>query len=221
MTRQWLSPEEEDRLLDEVHRRQLRLRGRIRTVTPQMGMLAADYADAYPWMSPDVVVPLLQLRVSPDSPQVQDVAALAAQMSAEDGQFDAPSDDVPDAWYEKLADTFFGWAKPVVRTGFTILSVIPEELDALFGSLGEAAQMGEDGQQLVGLDDDLSLGEMVADLKNLPSDLAAFRDGWAETDTNPYPHLWEAIFKQGGTYDRWLETGSLPTWTPRDAGYSA
>lgn len=48
--------------------------------------------------------------------------------------------------------------------------------------------------------------------------LASLRDSWWDVDTNPYPALWEAIFKPGGTYDKWGETGSLPTWTPKDAG---
>lgn len=58
----------------------------------------------------------------------------------------------------------------------------------------------------------------------------ALRDGWgdiasddpAHTDAlkNALDYLHEPLFRPGGLFDRWRETGSLPAWTPRDAGLS-
>ena len=58
--------------------------------------------------------------------------------------------------------------------------------------------------------------------------LQSKRDGWhtdavraAKDDPilDRFDH-WEAIFKDGGLFDRWRESGSLPVWTPGDAGYT-
>ena len=56
--------------------------------------------------------------------------------------------------------------------------------------------------------------------------LQSKRDGWM-TDAvrgslddpalDRFDH-WDVIFKDGGLFDRWRETGSLPVWTPEDAG---
>ena len=58
--------------------------------------------------------------------------------------------------------------------------------------------------------------------------LQSKRDGWM-TDTvraakddptlNRFVH-WEIIFKDGGLFDRWRESGSLPSWSPLDAGFT-
>jgi len=50
------------------------------------------------------------------------------------------------------------------------------------------------------------------------------RDGWLGPERligqNPdsLQAHWQAMYKRGGLFDRWVETGSLPSWTPRDAG---
>ena len=58
--------------------------------------------------------------------------------------------------------------------------------------------------------------------------LQSKRDGWmtdavraAKDDPilDRFDH-WDVIFKVGGLFDRWRETGSLPRWTPQDAGYT-
>lgn len=52
---------------------------------------------------------------------------------------------------------------------------------------------------------------------------AGKRDGWWNPELNltmgdAYERLWPVLFKPGGTIDRWREAGTLPTWTPTDAG---
>ena len=50
--------------------------------------------------------------------------------------------------------------------------------------------------------------------------LQSKRDGWmTEPASRRFDH-WQAIFKDGGLFDRWRETGSLPVWTPQDAGFT-
>lgn len=136
MTRIWLSVQDESRLLDEVAQRQQRLHGRVRSVTPQMGQMASDYGDAYPWMDPTLVQSMIQFGVQPDSPQAQEIATLAAQQAADSGELDTPGDDLADPWYESLWNTVTDWAKPIVRTGFTALSTPWEEIQALVASVG-------------------------------------------------------------------------------------
>lgn len=136
--RNWLDPQTETSLLDEVAQRRQRLSAQRRSVTPQQGQLAEQYADAYPWMNPSVVGSMTQSGVPADSPNAQSVADLAAQQAAEDGEFDNPADDVPGPWYETLLEAATGWAKPVVRRGFTVLATPMEELQALLSSAGAA-----------------------------------------------------------------------------------
>ena len=52
------------------------------------------------------------------------------------------------------------------------------------------------------------------------------RDGWVgphvvlgQSPTERLAH-WNTFYKPGGLFDRWVETGTLPAWTPRDAGIS-
>ena len=58
--------------------------------------------------------------------------------------------------------------------------------------------------------------------------LQSKRDGWhtdavraakADPILDRFDH-WDVIFKDGGLFDRWRETGSLPSWTPVDAGFT-
>jgi transcriptional regulator with XRE-family HTH domain len=50
------------------------------------------------------------------------------------------------------------------------------------------------------------------------------RDGWLGPERVVGQDLptrlahWDVFYKEGGLFDRWVETGSLPAWTPRDAG---
>jgi transcriptional regulator with XRE-family HTH domain len=50
------------------------------------------------------------------------------------------------------------------------------------------------------------------------------RDGWLGPERVVGQDLptrlahWDVFYKPGGLFDRWIETGSLPAWTPRDAG---
>jgi hypothetical protein len=52
------------------------------------------------------------------------------------------------------------------------------------------------------------------------------RDGWFRTEkakTGPgvadlYASMWEVVFKPGGLFDKFRDTGTLPHWTPADAG---
>jgi hypothetical protein len=129
---------EESLLLDEVAQRRTRILGRAATLTPQMGQLAASYADAYPSMDPTLIQSFVQAGLPADLPQVQSIADQAARQAAEDGDFTNPAEEVPDAWYETLWNTATSWAKPVVRTGFTILSLPFEEIQALLSSAGQA-----------------------------------------------------------------------------------
>lgn len=138
MSRNWLSVQDEDRLLDEVAQRRVRLTATRLSVTPQMGRLAGSYADAYPWMDLGAIQALSQAGIPADSPQAVSIADLAARQAAEDGQFDTPAEDVPDAWYETLWHAATDWAKPIVRTGFTALSMPFEELQALLSAAGTA-----------------------------------------------------------------------------------
>src|SRR5690606_18424920 len=108
------------------------------SITPRVASLAAAYADAYPSMDASAVSSFVQAGIPPDAPQVQQAAELAAVQAAEEGQFSESAEDVPDAWYETLVNTMFGWAKPVVRTGMTILATPWEELSALLSSAGVA-----------------------------------------------------------------------------------
>lgn len=149
MSYPFIDPATEDRLLDEVAIRTRRMAALRSSVTPRVASLAAAYADAYPWMEPSAISSFVQAGLPPDLPQVQATAELAAQKAAEEGQFTDSAEDVPDAWYETLVNTMFGWAKPVVRTGFTILATPWEELSALLSSAGVAlfdrTQAGEHG----------------------------------------------------------------------------
>src|SRR5690606_11335130 len=65
---------------------------------------------------------------------------------------DTPGEDLADPWYESLWNTITGWAKPVVRTGFTILSAPWEELQALAAAAGGAVwgDQAEDGPDEMG-----------------------------------------------------------------------
>lgn len=140
---------DEGRLLDEVANRRRQLGISYSMATPRMAGIATGLADAYPWMDPTAVQSFAQAGLSPDLPQVQSLADLAAQQAAEEGAFDTPAEDVPEAWYETLLNTATGWAKPFIRTGFTILATPMEELDALISSAGTAlfdkSETGEAG----------------------------------------------------------------------------
>jgi transcriptional regulator with XRE-family HTH domain len=58
-------------------------------------------------------------------------------------------------------------------------------------------------------------------------DAQSKRDGWLGPERVVGQDLptrlahWNAMFKPGGLFDRWIETGSLPAWRPRDAGLIA
>src|SRR5690606_12822913 len=95
---------------------------------------------------------MIQFGWAPGSPQPQGRATSAAQQAAEAGEFDTPGEDLADPWYESLWNTITGWAKPVVRTGFTILSAPWEELQALAAAAGGAVwgDQAEDGPDEMG-----------------------------------------------------------------------
>lgn len=133
-----MNPGDEERLLDEVATRHRRLAATRAGITPRVAILASQYADAYPWMDPSAMSSFVQAGLPADLPQVQTVAEMSAQKAAEEGEMVDTADDVPDAWYETLGNVLFGWAKPVVRTGFTILATPWEELSALLSSAGVA-----------------------------------------------------------------------------------
>lgn len=89
-------------------------------------------------MAPGAVQSFTQAGVPVDSPAAQSVADIAAQQAADQGDFDTPAEDVPDAWYETLWDASTDWAKPIVRTGFTVLATPLEEVQALLSAAGTA-----------------------------------------------------------------------------------
>lgn len=134
----FMSPADEERLLDEVATRHRRLAATRAGISPRVALLAAQYADAYPWMDASAMSSFVQAGIPVDLPQVQSVAEMSAQKAAEEGAMADTADDVPDAWYETLGNALFGWTKPVVRTGFTILATPWEELSALLSSAGVA-----------------------------------------------------------------------------------
>lgn len=136
--RNWLAPNVETRLLDEVAQRRRRNAALRQTIRPETARLMTGYADAYPWMDPGAVQSLASSGLRPDDPAVVSIADIAAQQAAEEGEFDTPADEVADPWYETLFNAATGWAKPIVRTGFTILATPMEELEALLGSAGQA-----------------------------------------------------------------------------------
>ena len=135
MSRNWINSELESRLLDEVQHRQRARRARAALVTRRMLDQAELYADAYPWMDPEVSQAMLQAGLSADDPRVQEAAALAAEDLRPE-----PMEDVADSWWEAAVNTIARPVKGVVRTGLTVLSAPMEELQALLSSAGMASR---------------------------------------------------------------------------------
>ena len=48
----------------------------------------------------------------------------------------------------------------------------------------------------------------------------AVRSSKDDPTLDRFDHWW-VIFDEGGLFDKWRETGSLPRWTPTNAGYTA
>lgn len=176
--RNWLTISQEESLLDQVAQRRQRFSVLASSITPQMGQLANAYGDAYPWMDPNAVQSFVQAGLPPDLPQVQAVADLAARQAAEEGQFDDPSDDVPDSWLESLTNAVFGWVKPVVRTGFTILATPFEEVQAFLSAAGTAIL---DETESLGLTDPLGfLGDIISDVSDVDALVSDFWTNYTE-----------------------------------------
>jgi hypothetical protein len=103
---------------------------------------------------------------------MQQIATLAAGQAAEDGKFDTAAEDVPDAWYETLLKTAADWAKPAIRTGFTILATPFEEVQALLSSAGTALfDETEAGTGRLGDESTGSFSDPLAFIGEIGSDL--------------------------------------------------
>jgi hypothetical protein len=138
MTRLFLDVATESALLDEVTQRRQRLSAQRRAVLPQTALLAASYADAYPWMDASAIQSLVQAGVPADQPEAQFAGSLAARQAAEDGSLDPQAEDVPDGWLGTLTDIVLGPTKRYVRAGFLILATPLQEVQALLSSAGVA-----------------------------------------------------------------------------------
>lgn len=136
MSYNWMGVNEEMRLLDQVRQRQFNFDRYYAQATPTQGQMAGLYADAYPWMAGDAVQSLVAAGVSPDDPIAQMLASEAAFEAEEESGFEPSGADMPESWWEVAADFAFGWAKPVVRAGFTVLSTPWQEMQALFSAVG-------------------------------------------------------------------------------------
>jgi hypothetical protein len=151
------------------------------SVTPQMGQLAGQYAEAYPWLDPAAMQAFVQMGVPADSAGMQQIATLAAGQAAEDGKFETAAEDVPDAWYEALWKTATDWAKPAVRTGFTILATPFEEVQALLSSAGTALFDETEAGELGLASDPLgNLGALAGELVRPDRLLADFWSNYTE-----------------------------------------
>ncbi len=204
--RNWIAVRDEEALLDEVAQRRQRLSALRISVTPLMGQLAAAYGDAYPWMDPSLAQSFIQAGLSPDEPQVQSVADLAASQATEDGDFDDPADDVPDSWLATLGDAVLGWAKPVVRAGFTILATPFEEVQALLSSAGTAIL---DETEATGLTDPLGfLGDIISDVSDVGALVTDFWTNYTEKAARSGGLLALGDLLQGESVD--LGEGFLP-----------
>ncbi len=182
MPRLFLDVPTESALLDEVTQRRQRLSAQRRTVLPQTALLAESYADAYPWMDASAIQSLVQAGVSPDAPQVQQVATLAAQQAAADGDFDVAADDVPDSWLESLGNAVKGLIAPVTRTGFTILMSPIEEFQALVSSAATAIFDETDpGESGLLFNDPLgNLASIIGDVADVPNLVSDFWTNYTE-----------------------------------------
>ena len=181
MPRLFLDVPTESALLDEVTQRRQRLSAQRRTVLPQTALLAESYADAYPWMDASAIQSLVQAGVAPDEPQVQQVATLAAQQAAADGDFDVQADDVPDSWLESLGNAVKSFVAPVTRTGFTILMSPFEEVQALLSSAGTAIFDETEAGQVGLLSDPLgNLAKIVGDVVDVPNLISDFWSNYTE-----------------------------------------
>lgn len=136
--RNWIAYDTESQLLDEVSARRARLKAMRAGMTTRRAASFAAYASAYPWMAPGAAQSLALSGLPVDSPQAQSIADIAAQQAADDGELTDPAEEMPDAWYETMFNAVGKIAKPIVRTGFTILSTPMEELQALLSSGGTA-----------------------------------------------------------------------------------
>jgi hypothetical protein len=151
------------------------------SVTPQMGQLAGQYAEAYPWLDPAAMQAFVQMGVPADSAGMQQIATLAAGQAAEDGKFETAAEDVPDVWYETLWKTATDWAKPAVRTGFTILATPFEEIQALLSSAGTALFDETEAGELGLASDPLgNLGALVGEVVRPDRLLADFWSNYTE-----------------------------------------
>ncbi|KKL59423.1 hypothetical protein LCGC14_2215500, partial [marine sediment metagenome] len=181
MPRPFLDVATESALLDEVTQRRRRLSAQRRAVLPQTALLAESYADAYPWMDASAIQSLVQAGVAPDEPQVQQVATLAAQQAAADGDFDVAADDVPDSWLESLGDAVKSFVAPVTRTGFTILMSPIEEVQALLSSAGTALFDETEAGQIGLLSDPFgNLASILGDVVDVPNLISDFWSNYTE-----------------------------------------
>ena len=77
----------------------------------------------------------------------------------------------------------------------------------------------------------IEAGETLAQTARVSAVTAQLkRDGWVDNlpkpggpDVTGYTKRdhWKIFFKPGGLFDRYIETGTLPAWTPSDAGLVA
>lgn len=207
MPRNWLAADVESQLLDEVAQRRRRTAALASSMRPSAAAMMSAYADAYPWMDGGAVQSLSLAGVAPDDPQVLSIADLAAQQAAKDGEFDDPSSNVPDPWYETLWHAATDWARPFVRTGFTILAAPMEEMEALLNAAGTAVLAGSDPGQAG--TDPLAVISGLMDPLSLPVRLAGDIASAASDPTKLLGDFWDNYTKKAAHSGLAIAVGDL------------
>lgn len=135
-TYNWLDPEVENQLYEELEARSAAQQLAASSASPAQAEIAAGLSDAYPWLDPGVAQSLTLAGLPANSPQAREIAEMAGRAGVEDGQFSEPADSTPDSFFDSLWDG----VKTGSGLGLDILSLAGTgSLNALKGGIAVLA----------------------------------------------------------------------------------